>query len=221
MLFPFLEHLGANRFNDLTFPLQMHIASFIPNLPRQTTLLLRVLRAHLEMRYCESCGRVLPISPMRRRTFYCLCQRRYYRQKYHSPLRRYVVYKRPFFIFSSHEVSFSFLHTILSRYKGQMYYIACNQPGFCYSLKPLLDTYSLHLIVDYVVRRQNMAWMLRYYLPRVVNTNTCLRSYTDSFVQKPLAAIKGVHTHRYLGRLLTKNYSVRGHGGFTRAPSLL
>lgn len=221
MLFPFLEHLGADRFNDMSFPLQMHIASFVPNLPRQTTLLRKVVRAHLDMRYCEACGRALPISYNRRRTFYCLCRKRHNRQRYHSSIRRHVVYKRPFFIFTSHEVSTPFLHAILSGYNGDPYYVSCNQPEFCYSFKPLLETCSLYLIMNYVVRRQSILWMLRYYIQRVTNTNTCLRNYTDSFLNPPsfMFAMKGVHTHRCLGRLLTKNYSVRGYGGFRRVPS--
>lgn len=179
MLFPFLSELNREILNALPWDMQRKIADFQPNLPHLSQCLWAILHVHMKKRYCVHCGNILPNW---NKIYHCLCRHPHISQRYHSPLRKYKTYHRPFHVFSQPYTTLSDYHYCNA--VASFYYhvkVECNQPPFAYSMRNLLrkPTLSLRLLCtrfDY-----NMEKVARKVLKKTINTNTCLRTFMDGF----------------------------------------
>jgi len=206
MLFPFLSELNRDVFNDLPWDMQRIIADFHPNLPHLSRCVMAVLHAHFSTRYCKDCGRFVPKWNKR---YHCLCRRKYYSQRYHSSVRNFKIYYRPFHVFEKP-------HATLAQYNDAVamtpeyldLYVSSNQQPFTYNMKRLLQKTFLQVWMLCLRYRYNVQKVARTSLNKTINTNTCLRTYLDSFVDNERGTEEGVVFFNAFDRAMTQNRNV-------------
>lgn len=194
----FLRHLHLERFNHLPFVLQMHILSFAPNLPALSGPVRLLLHHHYQKRFCCRCGKPCP-SVWREHK--CLCNSVYRRtRRFESPIRSYQTYLRPLYVFTKPHVSFSEYQEKSLTYTDQRYFVSCNQPETVYRLVPLLS-YSFHAF-----RKYSTSSFARTLIQRHINTNTCLRTYEETFFREVASSVRGVDQQRAFHQTRTCNF---------------
>lgn len=197
MLFPFLHHFGAARFDELPFELQMKIARFVPNLPHLTQCQKELVHYHYSKRFCPLCGHTLPFT---HKKSFCLCHRK--RKRYSSTERQYKIYRRPMVVMNNGSITpFTLLvsHTLTE----SICFVGSNQPEYLYSLKKVLkpsdlvDRFSFH-------GEKLYKKMILY----IVNTHTCLRTFLDICTNDQTSFSNGIHVIQAFGHVTTQNRGV-------------
>jgi hypothetical protein len=206
MLFPFLKELDRDRFNDLPWVLQQQIADFHPNVPSLPDEFWEIFHTHIALRYCGCCGRYLP--KWNKNKYHCLCTKRYSRQRYHPPMRKYATYMRPFHVFTKPSTTEREYQVIFNNsYEWSDVVISSNQQEFVYSFRQLLRKNMVHMWLLFLRYDFNMEKIVWKSMEKRVNTNTCLRSFLDSFGSYFLAC-HNVVFHKTFGLTRTQNTGV-------------
>ena len=209
MLFPFLQELRREKFNDLPWDAQRIIADFCPNLPTLQKIKWAILHTHFAKRYCASCGKNLPHW---NKKYYCMCRKKYYANRYHSPLRPLKFYKRPYWVFQKSHVSL-LRYTDIDYTEAPLFteaVVGSNQQPFVFTFHRLLKKTNLQMLLLYVRYQQNPSKIASLCIKKEINTNTCLRSYMDCFSsRKNESTSLIVQCRREFGRTYTQNKRVR------------
>jgi len=189
-------------FTKLPFCLQMHIVSYVPQLPKLPRFIWKAIHLHYEKRMCERCGKILLV---RHKKYICTCYSR--KKKFTSPIRKMQLYVRPLHIFKKHWSTFGELEYYLEN-SFHLVLVGSNQPEFVYSLKRILNKRSrLATILLYLQYEKDIQELSDVLIRKRVNTNTCLRHFLDTFSSYSLQ--EHITLSRAFGRQYTKNEYVR------------
>ena len=143
-----------------------------------------------------------------------MCRKKYYANRYHSPLRPLKFYKRPYWVFQKSHVSL-LRYTDIDYTEAPLFteaVVGSNQQPFVFTFHRLLKKTNLQMLLLYVRYQENPNRIASLCIKKEINTNTCLRSYMDCFLsrcRRNESTTLTVDCQREFGRTYTQNKRVR------------